>query len=97
MHTATDKGLISKQLIQHNKNQKMGRSKQTFFQRRHTDGQKAHEKMLNITNYKRNDNQNYKEVSFHTGQYVHHQKIYKPKMLKRVWRKGNPATLSVGM
>ena len=24
----------------------MGRSKQTFLQRRHTDGQKAHEKML---------------------------------------------------
>ena len=25
---------------------------------RHTDGQKAHEMMLNITNYKRNANQN---------------------------------------
>ena len=33
-------------------NQKMGeRSKLIFAQRRHTDGQKAHEKMLNITNY----------------------------------------------
>ena len=33
-------------------NQKMGqRPKQTFLQRRHTDGQEAHEKMLNITNY----------------------------------------------
>ena len=31
-------------------NQKMRRSKLTFLQRRHTDGQKAHEKMLNITN-----------------------------------------------
>ena len=32
-------------------NQEMGRrSKQTFIQRRHTDGQEAHEKMLNITN-----------------------------------------------
>ena len=31
---------------------KMGRrSKQTFLQRRHTDGQKAHEKLFNITNY----------------------------------------------
>ena len=30
---------------------KIGRSKQTFLKRRHTDGQKAHEKMLNITNY----------------------------------------------
>jgi len=33
-------------------NQKMGRrSKWTFFQRRHTDNQKAQEKMLNATNY----------------------------------------------
>ena len=57
----TDKGLISKiykQLMQLNirknkqPNQKMGRrSKQTFLQRRHTGGQKAHEKMLNIANY----------------------------------------------
>ena len=42
-----------------------GRSKCTFFpffQRRHTDGQKAHEKMLNITNYQRNENQNYNDV-----------------------------------
>ena len=33
-------------------NQKMGqRPKQTFLQRRHTDGQEAHEKMLNLVNY----------------------------------------------
>ena len=33
-------------------NQKMGRrSKETFLQGRHTDKQKAHEKMLNITIY----------------------------------------------
>ena len=33
-------------------NPKMGRRpKQTFLQRRHTDGQEAHEEMLNITNY----------------------------------------------
>ena len=31
---------------------KMGRRpKQTFLQIRHTDGQQAHEKILNITNY----------------------------------------------
>ena len=40
-------------------------------------GQKAHEKMLNITNYQRNANQNYSEVSPHTGQNGHHQKVYK--------------------
>ena len=58
---ATDKGLISKiykQLMQLNikknkqPNPKMGRRpKQTFLQRRHTDGQEAHEKLLNIINY----------------------------------------------
>ena len=47
------------------------RSKQAFFQRRHTDGQKAHEKMLNIPDYQRNANQNYSEV---IGQNAHHQK-----------------------
>ena len=46
----------------------MGISKQTFLQIRDRDGQKAHEKVLNITNYQRNANQNYNEVSPHTGQ-----------------------------
>ena len=42
-------------------NQKMGRrAKYIFLQRRHTDGQQAHEKMLNITNYLRNANHNYR-------------------------------------
>ena len=38
------------------------RPEQTLFQRRHPYGQQAHEKMLNITNYQRNANQNYNEV-----------------------------------
>ena len=79
-------------------NQKMGRkSKQTFLQRRHTDGQEAHEKMLNVTNSQRNANQNYNEVSTHSGQNGHHQKVCKQSMLERVWRKGNPPTLFMGM
>ena len=53
------------------------RPKQTFLQRRHTDGQEAHEKLLNITNYQRNANQNYHGISPHTSQNGHHQKIYK--------------------
>ena len=44
---------------------------------RHIDGQKAHEKMLNITNYQRNANQNYIEVSPHTGQKGHYQNVCK--------------------
>ena len=58
---ATNKGLLSKILKQltqlkikkKKKNyQKMcGRPKQIFLQRRYTDDQRAHEKMLNITNY----------------------------------------------
>ena len=52
------------------------RSKYTFNQRRYTDGQKAHEKMLNVTNYQRNTDQNYNEVTPHTSQNVH-QKVYK--------------------
>ena len=48
------------------------RPKQTFFQRRNTDGQYAHENMLNIANYQRKANQNYSEVPPHTGQNGHH-------------------------
>ena len=46
--------------------------------------------MLNITHYWRNTNQNYNEISPHTGQNGPHQKIYKQYMLERVWRKGKP-------
>ena len=34
-----------------------GRPKQTFLQRRYSDCQQTHERMLNITNYQRNANQ----------------------------------------
>ena len=62
-----------------------GRPKQTFHQGRHTDGQEAHEEMLNITNYQRNANQNYNEVSPHAGQNGHYQKRKKQEMLERMW------------
>ena len=52
------------------------RPKQTFLQRRHTDGQQAHEKMLNTANYERNANQNYKEVSPNSGQTGYLQKVW---------------------
>ena len=45
----------------------MGRSKKTFLQKRCTDSLKAYEKLINIANYLRNANQNYK-LSPHSGQ-----------------------------
>ena len=54
-----------------------GLNRSNFLQRRHTDGQKAHEKMLNITNYWRNANQIYLELSPHAGQSGHHQEVYR--------------------
>ena len=53
------------------------RFKQTFHQRSHVDGQKAHEKMLNFTNYQRNANQNYHKVSSYARQKDNNQKVYK--------------------
>ena len=47
----------------------MGRKpKQTFLQRRYTDGQQTYEKMPNTANYQRNAKQNYNEPSDHTTQ-----------------------------
>ena len=42
-------------------------------------------------------NQNLNEVPSHAGQNGCYQKVYKQLMLERVWRKGNPLTLLVGM
>ena len=78
--------------------QQMGRrSKQSVLPRTHKDGQKTHEKMLNIFNDQRNANQNSCEVLPYTSQNGHHQKVYKQKILEKLWRKGNPLALLVGM
>ena len=50
-------------------NEKMSqRTKQTFLQRRHTDGSQTHEKMFNVPHYQRNTNQNHNEVTSSAGQ-----------------------------
>jgi len=47
----------------------MGRRHElTFLQRRHTDGQQIHEKMLNITHHQGKSNQDYDEIPSHTSQ-----------------------------
>ena len=56
-----------------------------------------HEKMLNITHYQRNANQNHNVVPSHASQNGCYQKIYKQSTPERVWRKRNPLTLLVGM
>lgn len=38
--------------------------KQTFFQRRHTNGQQAHEKILNIISHQGHENQNHRRQPF---------------------------------
>ena len=62
---ATDKGLISKiyKVGHEQPNQKIGRRpKQTLLQIRRTDGQQAHEKMIN---YQMNAKEKYNDVSLH--------------------------------
>ena len=54
-------------------------------------------KMLNTANYQRNADQNYNRVSPQTSQNGHHKKAVSNNMLERVWRKGYPYTLLVGM
>ena len=54
------------------------RPEYTFFQRGHTDGQQAHEEVLNIANHQGNANHNLHEISLeislHTLQDAYHQK-----------------------
>ena len=60
----------------------MGREpEQTFFQGRHKDSQKTHEKMFNITNRQENANPNYNEISPHTCQKGYYQKDNKKQLL----------------
>ena len=53
--------------------------------------------MLNTTNYQENTNQNYSELSPHTNQNDHHHEVHKQHMQSRMWRKGKPPKLLVGM
>ena len=76
----------------------MGRkTEQTFFQRGNADGQEAHEKMLNITNYQGNANQNYNEITPHTSKNVYYEKRHEITNLGEDMNKGNPCTLLVRM
>ena len=71
-------------------------SEQTLLQEGHTEGPETYEKMLSITSHQRDANENHNEVSSHTSQNGQHKQIHK-QMLERMWRKGNPSALLVGM
>ena len=53
---------------------KNGQRTQTFFQRRHPDGQQTHEKVLNITHHQGSENQKHSERSPPTCQNSYSQK-----------------------
>ena len=69
---------------------------QTLLQGGHTEGPETYERMLNITNHQRDEHSNHNEIPLYTSQNGHHKEINK-QVLERMWRKGNPSALLVGM
>ena len=72
-------------------------SEQTLLQGGHTEGPEKYVMMLSITSHQRDANQNHNEIPLHTGDNGHHKQINKQQVLERMWRKGNPSALLVGM
>ena len=68
----------------------------TLLQGGHTEGPETYERMLSITTHQRDANENHNEIPLHTSQNGHHNQINK-QVLERMWRKGNPSALLVGM
>ena len=64
------------------------RTEYTFFQRGNADAQKAHKKILNITNYQGNANQNHNDTATHTCQNV----VVVVQLLSQAWLFATPWT-----
>ena len=71
-------------------------TEQILFQGGHTEGPEIYERMLSITIHQRDANENHTEIPLLTGQNGHQKQIHKQVPVK-LWRKGNPSTLLVGM
>ena len=70
--------------------------KQTLLQGGHTKGPETYEKMFSITSHQRDANENHNETPLYTNENSHHKQINK-QVLERMWRKGNPSALLMGM
>ena len=68
--------------------------KETLLQTGHTEGPESYERMLSITSSQ--EMQIKTTVKYHSHQSEHKQ-INKQQVLMRLWRKGNPSTLLMGM
>ena len=64
---------------------------------RHTEGPETYEKMLSITSLQRDANENHSEIPLHTSENGQHKQSNKQQILEKMWRKGNPSALLVGM
>ena len=70
---------------------------QTLLQGGQTESPETYKKMLSITSYLKDANRNHSEISLHTSQNGHPEQIDKQQVLERIWKKGNPSALLVGM
>ena len=67
-----------------------GRREHTFPQRRHTNGQRTHQKCsTSLTIREVNTNQDHHEISLHTSQNGKNEQVRKRQMLAEMQRKGN--------
>ena len=70
---------------------------QTLLQGGHTKVPETYEWMLSITSHRRDANSKHSAIPLHTGKNGHHNQINKQQVLARLWIKGNPTALLVGM
>ena len=73
------------------------RLERILLQCRHSEGPETYEKIWSISSHQREGNYDLVEIPLHTSLNGHHKNINKKQVLERLWRKGNPSALLVGM